>query len=727
MAISERLSEILFQPVTVVKNVGASRAAAFNRVGVSTVGDLLRYFPRAYQNRGATKTIEQIKDEIATEDKERSDPCSVVITVSAEPYSKMIRRGMTITRVKAFDDTGFCEITFFNQPYVRDYFRTGAEFRLWGRFEYARGRLTITSPVWEPAAPGADLPPIVPVYPLTQGLTQKTVSQAVSNALALAGAALDEYLPENVLQKSSLPTYSYAIRNIHCPASVEALEEAKRRLAFDELLLTSLALSVSGGNRKIESSVSVGSTDLTPLTSLLPYSLTPSQKRSVGEILRDMSGDHAMNRILVGDVGSGKTVVAAAAAYAVMRSGYSAALMAPTEILALQHYTDLMQLFEKLGLECMLLTGSTGASQRKKILAALSDPSEPVLIIGTHALISPDVDPVNLGLVIIDEQHRFGVMQRAALADKTEGVHTLVMSATPIPRTLSLIAYGNLAVSRLDELPSGRLPIDTFAVDESYRRRLNGFIQKQVDEGHQVYVVCPAVEEVKKPEKETDDPLEMANITLFDLALPDDDLPMKSAVAYTDELKRELPGCRIAFVHGKMRPAEKDSVMRSFASGDIDVLVSTTVIEVGVNVPNATLMIVENAERFGLSQLHQLRGRVGRGGAKSYFVMVSDSKSEKALQRISVLKNSRDGYEIAEADLRQRGPGDILSENSVIRQHGQSSMLLVKGCTDAALLETATEAVTAILGDDPALIKPANAGIRSKVERLVAGSAGTIS
>ena len=717
-------SEILSKPTTAVKGVGPARAAAFSRVGVATVGDLLRYYPRAYQNRENVRTLAEIREIISSGPDGKTTPCSSILTVASEPINRMIRRGMTLTKLRLFDETGHCEVTFFNQPYVKDNFRTGATFRIWGRFALEKSRLTITSPVWEPFVEGKDLPPIIPVYPLTRGLTQKSVAQSVSAALAMTGTG-GEYLPADILARLSLPTHTYALENIHFPESLEALEAAKNRLSFDELFLTSLSLSVSGGRRNRISKRVIPKTDTAPFSGAIPFALTASQNRAVAEIGADLSSGKVMNRILVGDVGSGKTVVAAAASYFTLRAGDSVALMAPTEILATQHFSDLSVLFEKLGYKCFLLTGSTGAAKRREIAAAIADESEPVLLIGTHALISPDVTFSNLGLAIIDEQHRFGVMQRAALAEKTEGVHTLVMSATPIPRTLSLIAYGNLDVSRLDELPSGRQPVDTFAVDESYRKRLNAFIEKQVAEGHQVYVVCPAVEESPVPEK-GDDPLEMADISLFDLLGPDPELPMKSAVEYSEQLKNELKGCRVSFVHGRMKPAEKDAVMTAFARGEIDVLVSTTVIEVGVNVPNATLMIVENAERFGLSQLHQLRGRVGRGSAKSYFVMVSDSKGEKAKSRIETLKRSRDGYKIAEADLRQRGPGDILSENSVVRQHGQSTLSLIRALSNSAITDKVTECGTRILEDDPTLDRPENAGIKERVAELARRSSGTV-
>lgn len=433
-----------------------------------------------------------------------------------------------------------------------------------------------------------------------------------------------------------------------------------------------------------------------------------------------------MNRILTGDVGSGKTAVAEAAAYAAVKNGYRVALMVPTEILAMQHYDSFSAIFGKLGISCACLTGSTPKRERDKILRGITNSGHERIdiVIGTHALISDVVEIDDLGLAIIDEQHRFGVNQRAALFDKAKNVHSLVMSATPIPRTLTLAAYGSIDVSRIDELPAGRQKIDTFIVNEGYRERLNGFIKKQADEGHQTYVVCPAVEE---SEKKQDDIENAATFELFDVDVTiDTSVPLKAATAHADYLADELPGLNVGFVHGKLKSAEKERVMNEFAAGNVDVLVSTTVIEVGVNVPNATLMIVENAERFGLSQLHQLRGRVGRGEAKSYFILVSDTKDPSAMDRLRAIKSTTDGFEIAEYDLQMRGPGDFFGEGGTIRQHGQMSLQLAATCRDTSLIERASFYANRTLKNDPHLKSEANRKISEKLIRLEKKSEKTL-
>ena len=708
--------------VSTLRNIGESRLRAFNRVGVETLEDLTRYYPRAYQNRGNTKTLSQIKELI----RDGSEgPFSTVLTVGSAPRVHLIRRGMSLLKFRAFDDESVCEITFFNQNFLKDIFAVGASFRFWGRFTVAKNALSLTSPIFEPCIDEASLPPIVPVYPLTQGLTQKIVTTAVSDALRAVLPEYEEVLTPDILAATALPTSAYAVRNIHFPESEEALEKAKKRLTFDELFIASAALGMVGGKRRVQSRARLSDTDITCFTAKLPFEMTKAQKKAVSEIISDMESPFAMNRMLTGDVGSGKTVVAAAAAYACLKNKRDCLFMVPTEILANQHYKDLADLFAALGYEALLVTGHTSGADRKYAVSRLAS-RDPVLVIGTHALLSDDITPASLGLVIIDEQHRFGAMQRAALADKAEGIGTLTMSATPIPRSLSLVMYGTLDVSRIDELPKGRKPVDTFVVDEGYRARLNGFIKKQADEGHQVYIVCPAIEEL--PEKKTsENPEEAADIMLFDIPSPiEEALPVKAAAVYAEEIKQALPMLSVALVHGKMKAREREEIMSAFCKGEIDVLVSTTVIEVGVNVPNATLMVVENAERFGLSQLHQLRGRVGRGDAKSYFILVSDAKGEKARERLRTIKNCRNGYDIAEADLKQRGPGDLFSENGVMRQHGASSLVLSAGCTDTELIKTASDMAVNLLADDPLLEKDEHACLRRACEKFINKSENTM-
>lgn len=696
----------LNQSVSTLRGVGESRRAALEKMGIETIGDLLHCYPRAYQNRGDTQTIAEIRERMSEGE---IGPFSTVLTAASEPTVRMIRRGMTICKVRAFDETGSAEITYFNQPYMKDTLHTGSSFRFFGRFSWEYNRLQLQNPICEPYVEGIPLPDIVPVYPLSAGLTQKFMAGIISEALRIAGREFVEYLPKDALAELNLPTSGYTMQNIHRPETVSAMETAKRRLAFDELYLMFLSMTMNGARAKRANTCPFRKGDLTQFLVNLPFELTHAQRRSIEEIRTDMSGKTLMNRILTGDVGSGKTIVAAAAAYLAVKNGYRAAIMVPTEILASQHYEDFEKLFTPLGIRCALLTGSTKKRDRDRILAGLTD--EPTLegkldiVIGTHALISDGVKLERLGLAIIDEQHRFGVMQRAALFEKARSVHCLVMSATPIPRTLTLAAYGSIDVSRIDELPKGRQKIDTFIVNEGYRERLNGFIRKQAAEGHQTYVVCPAVEESE--EKTESNPEEMANLPLIKSAV-DTSIPVKAATVFAQYLAEALPDLKVGFVHGKIKTADKERVMESFSSGELDVLVSTTVIEVGVNVPNATLMIVENAERFGLSQLHQLRGRVGRGQFKSYFILVSDSRQPEAQDRLRAIKNTTDGFEIAEYDLQMRGPGDFFNENGAIRQHGQMNFTLAAACRDTHMIERASYYANRTIADDPMLTKEEN-------------------
>ncbi len=726
---------MLNKPVTILKNVGDKRAASLAKLGIATVGDLVTHFPRAYQNRGEILTVEEVKARLreklanqtySAEEKSSlySEPCAMILTAASEPVVKNIRRGMTLVKFRAFDDTGMCDITYFNMAYMKDVVHTGDSFRFFGRFSLMGNRLQGANPIYEAVKEGVSLPAIVPVYPLTAGINQRMMAQLTSDAIRACRTELTEYLPSHILAEMGLPAYSYTVDNLHRPESMGALELAQRRRVFEELFFLFTALAASGNKKKQESRYLMRNTDLSEFKRHLPFELTSAQERCVSEIARDLSGEFVMNRMLTGDVGSGKTVVAAAALYLAVKNGYRGAVMVPTEILAAQHYKDLAALFEPMGIRCALLTGSAGKRERDAILRSLSpitmDGMGTDIIIGTHALLSDGVEIDRLGLAVIDEQHRFGVAQRAALLEKCESIHSLTMSATPIPRTLTLALYGELDVSRIDEMPKGRQKIDTFVVDEGYRERLNGFIRKQVTEGHQVYIVCPAVEEKKKASaKAEEDAEEMSNVTFGGIWEGESDLPpLKAAESYAADLAEQLPELNIAFVHGKLKPKQKDTVMQEFSEGNVDVLVSTTVIEVGVNVPNATLMIVENAERFGLSQLHQLRGRVGRGSAKSYFILVSDARGDTARQRLAAIKSTTDGFRIAEYDLEQRGPGDFLGSDS-IKQHGQMRLSLAAGCRDKALIERAVALAKATVADDPTLSKEENKGLAEKVQKLL--------
>jgi len=699
--------------VSAMRGVGEARASALASLGILSVGDLLHHYPRGYQCRGDVRSVAEASA-LAAEGVQT--PVSLVLTVSAEPSFRVIRRGMSVLKFRAFDDTGVCDIVYFNQNFLKDTFHTGGEFRFFGRVSMDGRRLSMNTPVWEPVVPGRALPDIVPVYPLSAGLSQKFMANLIREALASTAGQIAETLPPDVIRRESLCTLRFAAENIHFPPDMISLERARRRLIFEEFFEMGLAMTALTSPEK-SPGYAMPDGDISPLTALLPYELTGAQKRSVAEIAADLAAGVRMNRILMGDVGSGKTVVAAAAAYIAAKNGHQTAIMAPTEILATQHYREIEPLLGQLGIRTVCLTGSATAAQKRKIRAAIADAENGAQVaVGTHALLSAGVGFARLGLVIEDEQHRFGVLQRAALAEKDARAHMLVMSATPIPRTLSLVACGGLAVSRLDEMPPGRQVVDTFVVDESYRARLNAFIRKQVDAGHQVYIVCPSVEEEKKL-KISDDPEELASILLD--GVPDDDRPpLKAAVDYAAEMAAVFPDLSVGFVHGRMKTAEKDRVMRAFSAGEMHILVSTTVIEVGVNVPNATLMIVENAERFGLSQLHQLRGRVGRGSAKSYCILVSDCRAETSRARLQVLKKNHDGYAIAEEDLRLRGPGDFLSSGGVVRQHGTMPMALGAGMGDTDMMEKAFDAARALLEADPDLAAPEHAALRDAVNRV---------
>lgn len=707
--------------ISEINGVGAVRKAAFNSVGVFEIEDLLRYYPRGYQHRGDVRLLC---------DGNVSEYGAFVLTVASEPQVRLIRRGMSLMKFKAFDESGVCEITYFNQNYLKERFSAGGAFRFWGKLGREGNRYSLNSPVAEVFNEDIPLAEFIPVYPLATGLTQKFVSQCVSTAIKKLLDLIADPMPDSVRKEYGLCTFKFAVQNIHNPVDAASLETARKRLMFEEIFLFALSLSILKKKRLTFGANVMSDSDVSPLLALQPYSLTSAQKRVIDDVARDMNSEAPMSRIIVGDVGCGKTICAAAAAFIAAKNGYQTAFMAPTEILARQHYDDLMPMFQKLGIGCVLLTGSISVKQKKKIREmiemgdGISPP--PCLVIGTHALLEDNVKFSKLGLVITDEQHRFGVMQRAALADKSKSAHVLVMSATPIPRTLSLIMYGDLDVSQIDEMPAGRQKVDTFVVSESYRERLNGFIRKQVHEGNQVYIVCPSIES-EQEEKSEDD---IDNFTDFDPAKVVDtgtDLNLKAAVTYALELSRDVfPDLRVGFVHGKLKGADKEAVMSEFCAGNIDILVSTTVIEVGVNVPSATLMIVENADRFGLSQLHQLRGRVGRGMVKSYCILVSDSKSETALERLDVMKKTNDGYVIAEKDLALRGPGDLFGSGNEIKQHGGMNFKFAGQCSDMDMLHSAFDAARAIAKNDPELIRPEYQGLKKQIESMYQKNANTL-
>jgi len=653
--------------VRYIKGIGEQRAKALGKLGIATLRDLISYFPRAYDDRSALRRIADLVP---------GETAGVAAMVASPPTISHIRKGLDLVKLRAVDDTGTLDVTFFNQAWLKNSLHQGETYIFYGRAEGSLLRHQMANPVVEPEGRREVTGRIVPIYPLTAGVSQLILSRSIRQGLDACADILPDVLPDRVRRHHQLCRIEYAYENIHFPESAEALDLARRRLAFEELFLFTIGLERLRSRREVVHVPPCGGVDMELFYRALPFTLTDAQRRCVEEALADMRSGTPMNRLCQGDVGSGKTMVAAACVYFCVKNGRQAALMAPTELLAEQHYRGLAPLLERLNIRCALLTGSTTVKTKRSVTVQLST-GEIDFAIGTHALISGGVAYADLGLVVTDEQHRFGVAQRTALAEKGEHPHTLVMSATPIPRTLALILYGDLDVSVIDQLPPGRKPIETYAVTSAYHPRLYAFIRKQVEAGRQVYIVCPMVSENDE--------------------LPDE---RKAVTEYAQKLQTEIfPDLKVAFVHGKMKAKEKDAVMSAFAAGKADILVSTTVIEVGVDVPNANLMVVENAERFGLSQLHQLRGRVGRGAHQSYCVLVSDNKNDETRQRLKAMTKTADGFKIAEEDLRLRGPGDFFG----VRQHGLPGLRVADIGCDTRLLAEAQSAADGLLAEDPAL------------------------
>lgn len=611
--------------------VGPKRAALYQKLDIHTVRDLLYYFPRSYIDLTAPCDIAAMP---------LFEQCAVRARVVAKSAPQYIRRGMTLFRVKVADDSGSMVITFFNAKYAVEALKYDTEYIFYGRSGGTLTRREMASPSIYPA----DLPnALIPVYPLTQGLSSKMVGANIAQALQLLGEELDDPIPDFIRQEYHLCHLQFALRNIHLPTDRESAEIARRRLIFEELLMLALSLRSVRDDTYTQTSYVCGKADLQPFFDQLPFTLTGAQQRAIDQVRQDLAKNTPMNRLVQGDVGSGKTMVAAAASYIAFQNHYMSALMAPTEILAQQHYHGLSRLLEPLGMRLGLLCGSMTAKEKRdikeRIALGMVD-----LVIGTHALISKDVDLPNLALVVTDEQHRFGVRQRASLSEKSNHPHTLVMSATPIPRTLALMIYGDLDVSSIDELPPNRQPVKTYVISSKIKERAYNFLKDHLDRGLQGYIVCPLIE-----------------------AMETTPANLQNAEEYADKLARgPFQNYQVGVLHGKMRAKDREAIMQQFASGEIQLLVSTTVIEVGVDVPNAVIMMVENAERFGLSQLHQLRGRVGRGSVQSYCILVSDTQNPDTKQRLQVLHQTNDGFKVAEYDLKARGPGDFLGK----RQHG---------------------------------------------------------
>ena len=640
-----------------IKGVGEKRAKLFNSLGIFCVDSLIHFYPRKYEDWSASKNLEAVKS---------GETVSIKATLITPVKEAMIRRGLTLFKCKFSDGENVISVTIFNNKYLAKSLRIYEDYYLYGKIEKSLLNFSMNSPKIEKAE---NILAIQPVYPAKEKLTSRSISKIMKTALDELGE-IEETLDDEIMRKYSLISLDKAIKNIHFPNSADDYLPARKRLIFEELLTLQLGLLKLKSNKKSETALVIKDDYSSEFEKLLPFNLTNAQKRTISECLQDMKSKYPCNRLVQGDVGSGKTAVAASLIYSVIKNGYQATMMAPTEILATQHYESLLKILAPAGINIRLLTGSTPAKEKKEIKKALFD-GEIDLIIGTHALIQNDVAFKNLALVITDEQHRFGVKQRAQLAEKGEDVHTIVMSATPIPRTLGLILYGDLDISILDELPPGRQEIRTDVVDSRYHKRLYKFIKDAIARGEQCYIVCPAVEE-----NETN---------------------IKSAEELADELANgEFKGYNLGILHGKMKPKDKEAIMKSFASGKVSLLVATTVVEVGVDVPNATIMVIENAERFGLSTLHQLRGRVGRGNKKSYCVLVSDAKGETARERLMTMKKYSDGFKIADTDLKLRGPGDFFGS----RQHGLPELKIADMVEDMDTLQNAQECAKSILRND---------------------------
>ncbi|MCQ4805399.1 ATP-dependent DNA helicase RecG [Intestinimonas massiliensis] len=725
-------------PLTALPGVGPARARSLEKLGLRTVGDLLGYYPRDYEDRTKRYAIAQAPADT---------PVCVSAMVAETPRLSRIRKGLELTRVKVVDGSAAMTLTFFNQSYVRDALVPGQEYIFYGRVEGDRGGRQMTNPVFEREDRARFTGRILPVYPLTAGVSNNLLAGLAQRAVEECACQVAETLPADLLEAHDLAPAEFSCRSIHFPQDFDALARAKRRLVFEELFTLSAGLALLRQRRSGGEGPAFPACDPADFYALLPFAPTEAQRRTISECAADLTSGRPMNRLVQGDVGSGKTAVAAACAWMAFRSGWQAAMMAPTEILAEQHCRSLSALLAPAGMRVGLLTGSMRAGEKKRVYAAL-EAGEIDFVVGTHALLSGPVAFRRLGLVVADEQHRFGVEQRAALAAKAntpdcppeagrrlcgegrgdsvppaangmDGVpaaacrcgeveqraalaakgekkirpHVLVMSATPIPRTLALIIYGDLDVSVIDQLPPGRLPVKTVLVGESKRQRMYGFVREQIRQGRQAYIVCPAIE--TDPESAAAD--------------------LKRVVEYAEGLQKQVfPDLRVGLVHGRMKAKDKEAAMAAFARGETHILVSTTVVEVGVDVANATLMIVENADRYGLSQLHQLRGRVGRGEHQSWCVLVSDNRSPETRARLKVLVDTADGFRIAEEDLKLRGPGDFFGR----RQHGLPALRMADLNTDTRVLKEARDAAVALLSADPDLSRPEHRPLQEKVRRL---------
>ncbi len=657
---SDPISNILSQSVGSVRQVGKVKAQKLEKLNIRTIGELITYYPRDYEDRNLEKKVAELVD---------GDECALVLTVISEVSLTRPRRNLKIYKATASDGSGVVTLTWFNQNYVREQIKKGNSYAFFGKVKKRGAHVEMTNPIYEkPAADRKKTKGIQPVYPLTDGITQSYLRMIQRNALDMVAGKLTDILPKELRKKYILAEMNYALENIHFPSGMKEKEEARKRLVFEELLILQLGLMHLKNSQGVVSGIQFKPVpEIAQFIQRLPFQLTNAQRKVFDEIEKDMTENKQMNRLVQGDVGSGKTAVAVMAILLAVANRYQAVFLVPTEILAEQHYQSIQSMLEGFGTRAVLLTGSAPKKEKERIKQCIKN-GEYNLVIGTHALLEEDVEFMNLGLVVTDEQHRFGVKQRAVLTAKSNP-DILVMTATPIPRTLALILYGDLDISIIDELPPHRKPIETYAVDESMRARIYRFIRKKVQEGRQVYIICPLVEE-------------------------SDAIEAEAAVTLTDKLRDTvLKGLSIGLIHGKMKWKDKEDVMRDFSEGKIQVLVSTTVVEVGVNVPNACVMVIENAERFGLAQLHQLRGRVGRGEHQSYCILFCQSDSEVANKRMEIMTHYADGFKISEKDMELRGPGDIFG----IRQHGLPEFKIANLYDDMDILKQAQQAAMDII------------------------------
>ncbi len=670
------MSDLSNQNITVLQGIGHKRAESFRTLGIYTVEDLLNFYPRAYEDRTTIKKIAEIKD---------GDTVCIRARAVSPLRENFVRKNMYVCSLKVSDGTGYLEIVWFNNRYIKNMLDVKKEYVFFGKVTYSN-RMQMHSPLFEESGKNAITGRIYPIYSLASGLTQKNILAAVADAIR--NFEVTETLPEDIRKKYKLCSLAYALRNIHFPKDGEALSIAKHRLAFEELFIFQTALRYLREDRSECVSIPLEKADCVgDFISSLPYPLTSAQDRVIKEICADIKKSQPMSRLVQGDVGCGKTMIAAAAMFVCAVSGYTSAMMAPTEILAAQHYETLTELFKSFDINVALITGSMTQKERKAVTEDIRAGKVQV-IVGTHALISEKTELGNLALIVTDEQHRFGVAQRKSLEQKGKNPHVLIMTATPIPRTLAIILYGDLDISIIDELPPGRKPVDTFVLGEDMRARINAFLKKETDAGRQAYIVCPAVE-----------PSEIEGI--------------KDVTTHSAELKK-LFGNGVELLHGKMKSKEKDDIMRRFKDGEIKILVATSVIEVGVNVPNASVMVIENAARFGLSQLHQLRGRVGRGADKAYCILFPGENVPADTPRMAIMKNSSDGFKIAEEDLKLRGPGEFFGS----RQHGLMTFKIANIYCDKELLAETSRAANEVLAVDRKLETAQNATIYQQILKI---------